>query len=767
MAEQILERLSQIEKIIAKYDSDIGGDARSLRQEDAVISSEALGKIMAEKEKEDRLLIIGIIGRVKAGKSSLLNALLFDGKPVLPEAATPMTAALTVLSYGEQFSATVEYFTRNDLAVIKKGHTSYKERHKILYEKKKQEKEERLKRRGETMDPAEIDREAKKKAGEELKDTPDGSCFDQYERMLNSGNNPEEMCARGTQTIDAGDEDALMAKMDEYVGSRGKSMPFTKSVEIRLPFDSLRDICIVDTPGINDPVRSREERTMEYLKQCDVVFIISPAGQFLSKEDSNVMDRVSVKEGVSEMFIVASQSDNELYDSEFKKAGGEFGQKEDSEGNVVRFVKNGANLELAQRSIQESLFHVVAGWLDGLKNSNPEVKQQFDQLVKDGKERVIITSGICSVMAAGFYKRETWTSGMNHVWKSLTQHYPDYFNEGESGKANLEKLGNIEAVRAKVNLARSMKKEIMIRKKEDYLNQQKTNIDNFLSEILKTAQEKYTALKDGDIQKTQAEKQSLEKKFSSGANDIDDVFDDCFEDFKQAALSTASRGVSSMIKNMETEVGGMESLETKIEEIEKGGIIAAVARFFGLGGYETKKWNVRTIRAGAVQSKISALVDKLQIKLEDSLEEARGKWKKDMPRRIAEIYGKIFEGDMSGDTDKLRRALRNVLNNMDIPPFDFGSLAFRSNRSGILKDDEVEKFLDSISEFLVELDTKYRQRTKEVLDTIEKKIKNERISALIFKDIEKQIDEFEKLLKSKTVVMERLEKCIAELGDVN
>ena len=40
-------------------------------------------------------LRIGIMGRVKAGKSTFLNALLFDGQPVLPQAATPKTANLT------------------------------------------------------------------------------------------------------------------------------------------------------------------------------------------------------------------------------------------------------------------------------------------------------------------------------------------------------------------------------------------------------------------------------------------------------------------------------------------------------------------------------------------------------------------------------------------------------------------------------------------------------------------------------------------------
>lgn len=52
--------------------------------------------------REGRNLRVGIIGRVKAGKSSLLNALMFAGNDVLPKAATPMTASLTILRYTDQ-----------------------------------------------------------------------------------------------------------------------------------------------------------------------------------------------------------------------------------------------------------------------------------------------------------------------------------------------------------------------------------------------------------------------------------------------------------------------------------------------------------------------------------------------------------------------------------------------------------------------------------------------------------------------------------------
>ena len=52
--------------------------------------------------REDRKLNIGIIGQIKAGKSSFLNSLLFKGKDVLSKAVIPKTAVLTKIEYSER-----------------------------------------------------------------------------------------------------------------------------------------------------------------------------------------------------------------------------------------------------------------------------------------------------------------------------------------------------------------------------------------------------------------------------------------------------------------------------------------------------------------------------------------------------------------------------------------------------------------------------------------------------------------------------------------
>ena len=63
---------------------------------------------------EGKILKIGVVGQVKAGKSSFLNSLIFNGENVLPKASTPMTAGLTVLEYGDSNFFEVEYYDEKE-----------------------------------------------------------------------------------------------------------------------------------------------------------------------------------------------------------------------------------------------------------------------------------------------------------------------------------------------------------------------------------------------------------------------------------------------------------------------------------------------------------------------------------------------------------------------------------------------------------------------------------------------------------------------------
>ena len=60
-------------------------------------------------------LTIGVIGQMKCGKSTFLNSFVF-GDNVLPAATTPMTAALSVITYGEKQKIVAGFYNQDEWA---------------------------------------------------------------------------------------------------------------------------------------------------------------------------------------------------------------------------------------------------------------------------------------------------------------------------------------------------------------------------------------------------------------------------------------------------------------------------------------------------------------------------------------------------------------------------------------------------------------------------------------------------------------------------
>ena len=191
------------------------------------------------------VLKIGVVGRVKAGKSSFLNSLFFDGESVLPRASTPMTAGLTVLQYGDANMFEVEYYNEAEWRVFTDQEKEYQS---LLSEYR-------------LLDPSASDEAliSRYRIPDHLQAAHElvSGCS---RRALNNVK-PESYKEQQSFT----DIRDLQDTLERYVGAQGEYTPITKCLSITLHDERLRGIQVVDTPGVNDPVVSRELRTREFL----------------------------------------------------------------------------------------------------------------------------------------------------------------------------------------------------------------------------------------------------------------------------------------------------------------------------------------------------------------------------------------------------------------------------------------------------------------------------------------------------------------------
>ncbi|GAA7806793.1 hypothetical protein HpBT081_04970 [Helicobacter pylori] len=140
-AQELIQKNALVEKVIKEQ--GLQEKAGPFISENAVIKTEELEKTLKGMQAENRGLKVGIVGHVKAGKSSLLNALIFEGKDVLPKAATPMTASLTILKYAQNLSAEAQFYDEQDIEELKRDHERYEKEFKEIVSKEVKKIEEK------------------------------------------------------------------------------------------------------------------------------------------------------------------------------------------------------------------------------------------------------------------------------------------------------------------------------------------------------------------------------------------------------------------------------------------------------------------------------------------------------------------------------------------------------------------------------------------------------------------------------------------------
>ena len=264
----------------------------------------------------NRSIKLGIVGQVKAGKSSFLNALIFNGRDILPHAATPMTAALTKIVHATQPFAKVVFYTKQDWEIIVECAEKYGAEYNRLYEELEQRRRadwERKRVEGRVYGDFKFN----------FSDADKQSIKNQIHPKYVACNELIEMASDDILHKLDSQEEISIGNLDRdlknYVGAEGKYTPIVKWIELGINSPLVENIEIVDTPGLGDPILSRGQKTKEFLMQCDLVFMLSTTPQFMNQQDIELMIHTLPGESVGHALLVGSKFDSVLCDYPSRK----------------------------------------------------------------------------------------------------------------------------------------------------------------------------------------------------------------------------------------------------------------------------------------------------------------------------------------------------------------------------------------------------------------------------------------------------------------
>ncbi|WP_162971659.1 dynamin-like GTPase family protein [Helicobacter pylori] len=772
-AQELIKKSALIEKTL--QEQGLQEKAKPFMSDNAVIKTEELEKTLKEMQAKGRDLKVGIIGRVKAGKSSLLNALIFEGVEVLPKAATPMTASLTILKYAKTLSAEVEFYSPKDILELENEHERYvREFNRIVDEEVKKQKEkqslanrakEGFKNLSNKFSGNKSDKEAPKErvlSDEEIvkraeriaKDKLKGdeklvSSYDQYEKMKKSGSlNTKNLDPR----IQANSLQDLNQKLLQFVGADGKYMPYTKAVQISLNNPNLKDLEVIDTPGVNDPIASREERTKALLKDCDVVFIVSPSNQFLTDSDMSLFDRVSHKEGLQEIYFVASQADSAVL-------------------SMSEVEKSNQHLPTAFENAQKVLSSQLNSIMGALIENYPNQRGIFEKAIKNG---VILASGVCFSMYKDFENQASWernqkTEEYHNALRNLKDFYPDAFNSVDKSKESLLLLSNMSAIEERLKKAAKEKEEIISQRLQDYAQSQANNLHLLIAQLLQDLEEEKKRIKNADMGAIKKQIEAYEKL----SGNIEMKFREAYEEFILHFINNIRVGLEETLKKAiqtaKTRSREEEEEEHYIERVKQGGL-GGWARWFGsiVGekgwGYNEVERTRATIKAGAVLDYLTEMHERCENALNDSANSFKIVFRKELYAKIFSQLREIISDDLI-DEVAFKKSVDAVLDRIEFKKFDYADKLPGEIRgkTGNLKGDEANAFIQSVENHVRDFEAEAKKDVKGYIQGLREALERQNFASDTLQKLKENMQNLHNQVQNKEQSIAQLDAQIKAL----
>lgn len=205
---------------------------------------------------------IALVGAIKAGKSTLINALL--GYELASTEVTPETAALTKFKSANEDYVEVSFYSKEEWDKLWKSVNEAK---------------------------AEV--------------------FLEEYQTLNADAEKKNWLGKSTQRFTCADRVALKEEIRKWTSSKSPTHYFVKEVIIGLKdFDLPEGVVLVDTPGLDDVVEYRSDITRKYIDRANAVLMCVRSDALTGQELQTILRVfINARNNVEKVYIIATQID--------------------------------------------------------------------------------------------------------------------------------------------------------------------------------------------------------------------------------------------------------------------------------------------------------------------------------------------------------------------------------------------------------------------------------------------------------------------------
>ena len=667
---EYLRIVNEIEETLVKY--------QKLFDQEKIIEfkqvKNSLEQNVEAAKSDSRKLSIGIVGAVKAGKSSFLNACIFDGKEYLPKAATPMTAALTRISYSDKPKAVIHYYKTEDWDTIEKL--------AALYDKALNEEYEKYAKAISVSKLSVIGKPFKKSSDQmSIEDFEKGfRCKSENQRgakeLTRMVKDPLLKDKLGSTDEIEGD---IISKLNDYVGANGRFTPIVSYVELQVDNPDVKDVEIVDTPGLNDPIVSRGVITKQFLRSCDVVLLLSPCSQFMDASTVNLMANSLPYAGVREILIVGSKFDSGILNESDENFGVAY--KKSLESYKNQFLKN---LESAKKT-----------------------GDHLDILDKMSIDKVLFVSSTCFVIEKKLKNGDQLNENEQKTYDNLHQ-FGDFKDE------YLSSLGGIKSVQMELNKVLERKKEIIDAKNSDMLDNARNNHLRILEKIIQETISSRSKLETISAEELKQRITNIRNVIDSSRCKLMNLFDGAVIKCDEKIQRISPQLTIKMEMHKKIDVETTTTDDSRIERVGLFGLKKEMIRYTvtnNSANISSVIENIKQYSAAChtyVNTEFKNVFDK-----------------EEFAHKIKEIVLKAFEDKKEFDEDDILLPLNNVLDKISIPHIYIDYTPYIDEvetrfEKGYAENEEIHKLYNLQIKLLNRIETEMNEQLRYALEEIKK-----------------------------------------------
>ncbi len=466
----------------------------------------------------------------------------------------------------------------------------------------------------------------------------------------------------------------------------------------------------------------------------------------------DLFDRVSNKEGLQEIYFVASQADSAV-------------------GSMSEVEKSNQHLPTAFENAQKALSSQLNSIMGELIQNYPNQREIFEKAIKNG---VILTSGVCFSMYKDFNNQASWernqkTEEYHNALRNLRDFYPDAFNSVDKSEESLLLLSNMGAIKERLEKAAQRKEKIISQKLQSYAESQANNLHSLIAQLLQDLEEEKKRVKNADISTIKEQIEAYEKLSGNIETGFREAYEEFILHFINNIRASLEETLKKAIQTAKTRSREEEKEEHYIERVKQGGL-GGLARCFGsvVGekdwGYNKVERTRATIKAGAVLDYLDEMHERCESALNDSANSFKVVFKKELYAKVFSQLREIISDDFI-DEVAFKRSVDAVLNSIEFKEFDYtdklpGEIR---GKTGNLKGYEADAFIQSVGNYVKNFKDETRKDVKGYIQGLREALEKQNFASDTLKKLQKDMQNLHNQVQNKEQSIAQLDAQIKAL----